>query len=102
MGLCQLWAWWKGRASPTPPLEVVLYTRPGCHLCDEARARLNRERRRHRFRLTEVNVDSDPDLAGRYGDRVPVVTVGGKLRFRGGVNRVLLARLLRGEGRRPG
>jgi len=52
------------------------------------------------FALEAVDVDRDPELAGRHGDWVPVVTVNGELRFRGGVNRVLLRRLLRAEADR--
>jgi hypothetical protein len=44
-----------------------------------------------------VDIDTDPDLVARYGTEVPVVTVNGKVRFRGEVNRVLLERLLEGE-----
>jgi glutaredoxin len=83
-------------------VEVVMYTRAGCHLCDEAWAVLETERRRFGFTLSKVDVDTDTLLAERYGHEVPVVTVGGEVRFRGRVNAVLLRRLLRGarsEGR---
>jgi glutaredoxin len=94
---------WPRRPPPPPlaPLPVVLYTRQGCHLCEAAWEVLRREQRRARLVLTVVDVDTDPDLAARYGDQVPVVTVAGKVRFRGAVNRVLLKRLLRAEVNRP-
>jgi hypothetical protein len=41
------------------------------------------------------DVDDDPELASQYGESVPVVTVNGKIRFRGRVNPVLLERLFR-------
>ena len=47
------------------------------------------------FALEAVDVDTDPQLAARFGECVPVVTVNGKVRFRGKVNGVLLRRLLR-------
>jgi hypothetical protein len=50
--------------------------------------------------LATVDVDSDPELVARHGDCVPVVTVNGKVRFRGAVNPVLLARLLTAEAAR--
>jgi glutaredoxin len=78
----------------------LLYTRSGCHLCATALERLQREQRRHHFDLAVVDVDEDPDLEARYGTCVPVVTVNGKVRFRGGVNPVLLARLLTAEAAR--
>src|SRR5262245_17757876 len=85
-------AWWGRRPLPC---DVVLYTRQGCHLCEDARAELEAARRRYGFRLSVVDVDSDPGLAAEHGEHVPVVTVNGQVRFRGRVNRVLLERLLK-------
>jgi hypothetical protein len=56
--------------------------------------------RRYQFSLRAVDVDSEPMLAERYSDQVPVVTVDDKVRFRGAVNRVLFNRLLRAEAMR--
>ncbi|HEX6674753.1 MAG TPA: glutaredoxin family protein [Actinomycetes bacterium] len=56
---------------------VTLYTRAGCHLCEAAAAVLAAERERTWFALEVVDVDRDPELAGRYGVRVPVVAVDG-------------------------
>ncbi len=70
--------------------EVVMYTRAGCHLCDEAWEVLEVERRRFGFALRRVDVDADTLLAERYGQEVPVVTVDGEVRFRGRVNAALL------------
>jgi hypothetical protein len=75
----------------------ILYTRSGCHLCEVAWQRLQRARRRYGFRIEVVDVDGDDALRQRHGQLVPVVEVNGRLRFRGGVNPVLLERLLRAE-----
>jgi hypothetical protein len=56
---------------------------------------LRREQKRCGFTLTAVDVDTDPELADRYGECVPVVVVDGRVRFRGVVKPVLLRRLLR-------
>jgi glutaredoxin len=80
---------------------VIMYTRHGCHLCEDAWALLQQERRKYRFQLTSVDVDSAPELAAQYGEEVPVIAVNDKVRFRGRINRVLLTRLLRAEAR-PG
>jgi hypothetical protein len=93
MGLSWWWHWWRGGGRAD--LHFVVYTRHGCHLCDVAWELLRREQRRHGFRLDAVVVDTEPDLAARYGTCVPVVAVNGKVRFRGVVNPVLLRRLLR-------
>ena len=58
----------------TPTL--TLYSRPGCHLCDEARAALERVRARTTFSLHEVNIESDDELHRRYLERIPVVALG--------------------------
>ncbi len=75
---------------------VVLYTRRGCHLCDEALALLQR----HGLQPTLVDIDADPVLCERYNECVPVVEIDGRERFRGRVNEVLLRRLLNSEGRK--
>lgn len=87
-----VWDWFR-RPRQRPDLRLVFYTRAGCHLCEAAWEALERARRRHGFALAAVDVDTSPELAAAYGPWVPVVTVNGKLRFRGGVNPVLLQRL---------
>lgn len=73
---------------------VVVYTRKGCHLCDDAKALLERYASHGAFTVEEIDVDSDAALREAYGTCVPVVLVDGKVRFRGRVNEVLLQRLL--------
>ena len=70
---------------------LILYTRVGCHLCDDAYELLQR----YGLAPQLIDVDSDPQLVERYGCCVPVVVLDGKVRFRGRVNEVLLRRLLR-------
>ncbi len=56
---------------------VVLYTRPGCCLCDEAREVLLRVRTRVPFTLEERDIESDEELLRAYLERIPVVTIDG-------------------------
>ena len=70
---------------------IVLYSRLGCHLCDDAAAAL----KRHGLEFELVDVDADPELRKRYDECVPVVVIDGKERFRGRVDELLLRRLLR-------
>jgi glutaredoxin len=58
--------------------EVVLYGRPGCHLCEEARAVLERVRAEHRFSLRERDIETDETLLRAYLERIPVVTIDGE------------------------
>ncbi len=81
-------------------VNVVLYTRAGCHLCEDVWRFLAQEQQRLGFQLASVDVDASPDLTARYGLQVPVVTVNGKERFRGTINPALWERLLLAEVRR--
>lgn len=56
--------------------EVILYTRPGCHLCDEAKAAISPLLREFGLPLREINVDDDPALKQRYGFDIPVIFIG--------------------------
>lgn len=67
-----------GRLAVAEAVDVTLYTRAGCHLCDEAKAVILPLVREVGARLREVNVDSDPLLAARYTDDVPVVFLGSR------------------------
>ena len=71
--------------------DVVLYTREGCHLCDEALETL----RQYGIQPRLIDIDGAPDLQTRYTNCVPVVAFDGIERFRGRINEVLLRRLLR-------
>ena len=57
---------------------VTLYGKPGCHLCEEARAAVAAARRRRDFALEEVDISLDPRLVRRYGERIPVVAIEGE------------------------
>jgi glutaredoxin len=69
---------------------VVLYTRVGCHLCDDARQTLEQ----HGLSPTCVDIDAHHELYERFTTCVPVVEIDGRIRFRGHVEPVLLRRIL--------
>ena len=73
---------------------VILYGRPGCHLCDDARAVLERVRATHPFRFQEIDIDQDDSLFKRYLARIPVVSVDGEERFEYFVEEEALKRTL--------
>jgi glutaredoxin len=60
---------------------ITLYGRPGCHLCDDARAVLERVRETAPFTLAEVDITSDDELHRRYLERIPVVRLEGEELF---------------------
>jgi len=62
------------------PSRLVLYGRPDCHLCDEARAGLEQLRRDGVvFELDEVDIESDDGLLHRYLERIPVIELNGEI-----------------------
>lgn len=63
--------------SMTQP-RVTLYGRAGCHLCDEARAVIERVCSDLGETFVEIDIDGDEDLQARYGEEVPVTLVDGK------------------------
>jgi glutaredoxin len=73
---------------------VVLYARPGCHLCDEARDVILAVRERRPFSFAEIDIEGDDDLLREYGIRIPVVTVDGEERFQIAVDRDAFAGLV--------
>ena len=73
---------------------LVLYGKPGCCLCDEARAAVGGVRADFDFHLEEVDISLDPVLHRRYGERIPVLCVDGEEAFELGVDVVALRDLL--------
>ena len=56
---------------------ITIYSRPGCHLCDEMKAVV------YRFAgesvtIEEIDISTDPDLEARYGLEIPVLLIDGK------------------------
>ena len=73
---------------------VTLYGRDGCHLCDDARAALERVRATHPFMLEEVDIDTDDALFLRYLERIPVIALDGAELFDHFVDEEALRRTL--------
>jgi len=79
---------------------VVLFTRHDCCLCEEALAEVEVARRARPFALKVIDVDSDPELAARYGLEVPVIELDGRKAFKYRVTSRELLRRLELGGRR--
>ena len=75
---------------------VVLYARPGCHLCDDARAVIEAARAEVAFVFEEVDIESDDALVRDYGLRIPVVAIDGEELFEISVDRTSLLAAVRG------
>jgi hypothetical protein len=63
-----------GRAAP----RVTLYSRPGCHLCDDARAVIVEVCAELGEEHVEISIDDDPALGRRFGEEIPVTFVDGR------------------------
>jgi Glutaredoxin-like domain (DUF836) len=92
-------------ADASPPPIITFLTRPGCHLCDDARAEIaavmsERESSgRPAPRVVELNIDADPVLHARHFETIPVIQCGSDelpLAVRPGAIRRFLARVLDG------
>lgn len=57
---------------------LVVYSRPGCHLCEDAMARLVPLRDELGFTLAEVDITGDDELHKRYLERIPVLALDGE------------------------
>jgi glutaredoxin len=75
---------------------VVLYARPGCHLCDDARVVIESARAEVAFVFEEVDIESDDALVRDYGLRIPVVAVDGEELFEISVDETALLAAVRG------
>lgn len=67
---------WAADAKATMPIEVTLYSREGCCLCDEARAALMGVGEHASLVIAEVDIASDPALEKEMFDRIPVIKFG--------------------------
>jgi glutaredoxin len=85
----------------SPRHRVVLYSRPGCHLCDVARETVLSLRERLGFAFDEVDIEGDDELELEYGIRIPVVEVDGEEAFEVTVEAAQLAELLDPDAEPP-
>jgi glutaredoxin len=67
-----------GRLELAGPRDVTIYSRPGCHLCEEAKSQIAPLLAEFSARLTEINIDEDPTLRARYDYDVPVIFLGAR------------------------
>ena len=65
---------------------VIIYSRPGCHLCDKAKAAIQNAGCNDSFTLEEINIESDDELLKKYKYDIPVITIDGVEAFKHRVN----------------
>jgi glutaredoxin len=79
MALCD----WFTKNDRGEPLELVLYTRSNCHLCDEMKREIERAGAAEAYSLREVDIDSEPELTELHGRSIPVLAIDGHIAFKG-------------------
>ena len=78
-----------------------LLSRPGCHLCEEMRRQVEEILADVERQWEEVDVDSDPELARRYSESIPILFVNGRLFAKIRLPRLATALRLRRAASRP-
>src|SRR5262249_42753417 len=81
-----------------PMIALTIYSRPGCHLCEEMKATIERTLRRgapDEVSVEEIDISSDADLETRYGLEIPVLLVNGRKAAKYRVSEGELTRILR-------
>jgi glutaredoxin len=73
---------------------ITLYGKPGCHLCEDARAVVKRVIVDRDVELEEVDVTLDPVLFAAHGERIPVLEIDGEEAFEYAVDAGVLEKLL--------
>ena len=58
-------------------VHVIIYSRPGCHLCEEAKAAIMNAGYDDQFVLEEINIESDDELLRKYKYDIPVIMIDG-------------------------
>jgi glutaredoxin len=71
-------------SEPAQPIKpsVVIYSRQGCHLCEEAKEAIAAAQCVDEYTLDEINIENDPELLKLYGYDIPVITIDGVEAFR--------------------
>jgi glutaredoxin len=80
---------------PDHPIHIEIYSRPGCHLCDEAKEVIDRVRLRIPFALRVINIETNPELEKTYGEQIPVVFINGNKAFKYHVDQAELEKKVR-------
>jgi glutaredoxin len=88
-----------GRLQLAGPRDVTIYSRPGCHLCEEAKTLIAPLLEEFGARLTEINIDEDAQLRALYNYDVPVIFLGTRKAAKHRVDLVQFRRRLRDDSR---
>ena len=74
------------KAKHSAVTQVTFYTKAGCHLCDEARDKLEDIAAQTEYELTEIDIRSDPEIFEQYRFRIPVIIIEGSTLLEGRID----------------
>ncbi len=78
-------------------IAVTIYSRPGCHLCDDMKAVVQRVARTIPIAVEEIDISADPALEAQYGLEIPVLMIEGKKAAKYRVAEAELRKMLAGR-----
>ncbi|RMF56577.1 MAG: glutaredoxin family protein [Calditrichaeota bacterium] len=81
--------------SKRPKTRVEVYSKPDCHLCDDAKAVLLEVGREFNLEIREIDITRDPELFEQYKHAIPVVFIDGRKAFKYRVDKEQLRKRLR-------
>jgi glutaredoxin len=85
-------------------VRLTIYSKPGCHLCEEMKSLIHRvvasHADPHTISIEEMDISTDQGLLDRYGLEIPVLTIDGKKVAKYRVSEKELIRILKGRGAR--
>ena len=92
----------RGRRGPRPIVRLIIYTKPGCHLCDDMKSLVRRviaeQRNARDISIEEIDISTDRELHDRYGLDIPVLLIDGAKVAKYRVSEEELVRMI--DGRR--
>lgn len=81
-----------------PRIRVEIYSKPDCHLCEEAKAILKKAQGTYDFELSEIDIREDSQIYEEYKEKIPFIFINGKKAFKYRVDPESLARKLKYAG----
>jgi glutaredoxin len=80
---------------PAIPRSVTVYSKPGCHLCEDALALLHGLQREWTLHIAEIDISGDAGLMRKYGVRIPVIVVDGRIELKAPITEKAIRKALR-------
>lgn len=84
-----------------PLPDIIIYSKPGCCLCEQAKNQLDAIKEKHPFNIREVNILDDPSTYRMFKDEIPVIFINGRKAFKYRLDEIEFIRLLNSRNQEP-